>query len=83
MPVEAGTTSSKEDITKGSAEAERNKLIRPELESSLPTAVNGSCRPYNIADRSLRLISKPLLVVETSEDLHPPKYAVSGQINTL
>ncbi|XP_052724001.1 histone acetyltransferase HAC1 isoform X2 [Vigna angularis] len=45
--------------------------IRPEPESSLPTAVNGSCRPYSIAGTSPRLISKPLLVVETSEDLHP------------
>ncbi|KAL2624521.1 hypothetical protein AAZV13_07G000200 [Glycine max] len=45
--------------------------IQPEPESSLPTAVNGSCKPYNIVGTSPRLISKPPLVVETSEDLHP------------
>ena len=45
--------------------------IRPEPESSLPTAVTGSCKPYNIVGTSPRLISKPPLVVETSEDLHP------------
>ncbi|KAG4399418.1 hypothetical protein AAZX31_08G222900 [Glycine max] len=45
--------------------------IRPEAESSLPTAVNGSSKPYNIVGASPRLISKPPLVVETSEDLHP------------
>ncbi|XP_020226108.2 histone acetyltransferase HAC1 isoform X2 [Cajanus cajan] len=45
--------------------------IRPEPESSLPTAVNGSCKPYNTVGTSPRLITKPPLVVETSEDLHP------------
>jgi len=45
--------------------------IRPEPESSLPTAVTGSSKPYSVAGTSPRLISKPPLVVETSEDLHP------------
>ncbi|TKY47961.1 Histone acetyltransferase HAC12 [Spatholobus suberectus] len=45
--------------------------IRPEPESSLPIAVNGSCKPYNVVGTSPRLISKPPLIVETSEDLHP------------
>ncbi|XP_061361348.1 histone acetyltransferase HAC1-like isoform X2 [Gastrolobium bilobum] len=46
--------------------------IRLEPESSLPVAGNGSCKSYNTVDASPRLISKPLLVVETSEDLHHP-----------
>ncbi|XP_027344509.1 histone acetyltransferase HAC1-like [Abrus precatorius] len=45
--------------------------IRPEPESNLPTTVNGSCKSYNIVGTSPRLISKPPLVVEISEDLHP------------
>lgn len=45
--------------------------IRPDAESSLPIAVNGSCKSFNIVGPSPRLISKPPLVVETSEDLHP------------
>ncbi|MCH82710.1 histone acetyltransferase HAC1-like, partial [Trifolium medium] len=45
--------------------------IQPESESSLPSVVNGSCKSYNITATSSRLISKPTLVVETSEDLHP------------
>ncbi|XP_019426549.1 PREDICTED: histone acetyltransferase HAC1-like isoform X2 [Lupinus angustifolius] len=45
--------------------------IRPEAESSLPIAVNGSCKSYNIVSSSPRLISKPPLVVETSEYPHP------------
>lgn len=45
--------------------------IQPPSESSLPSVVNGSCKSYNITATSSRLISKPTLVVETSEDLHP------------
>lgn len=44
---------------------------QPPSESSLPSVVNGSCKSYNITATSSRLISKPTLVVETSEDLHP------------
>lgn len=45
--------------------------IQLESESSLPSVVNGSCKSYNITATPSRLISKPTLVVETSEDLHP------------
>lgn len=45
--------------------------IQPESESSLPSPVNGSCKSYNNLATSPKLISKPPLVVETSEDLHP------------
>ena len=40
----------------------------PVPESSLPIPLNGSSKSYNIAGP---LISKPSLVVEASEDLHP------------
>ncbi|WVZ15722.1 hypothetical protein V8G54_013288 [Vigna mungo] len=85
----SGTLASGDDIVKGgSAEAERNKLIffvlfedftfrpqiRPEPESSLPTIVNGSCRPYSISETSPRLISKPLLekAAEREENVKIP-----------
>ncbi|KAK7254981.1 hypothetical protein RIF29_28380 [Crotalaria pallida] len=45
--------------------------IQPEAESSLPVPVNGPCKSYNVVGPSPRLISKPPLAVETSEDLHP------------
>ena len=45
--------------------------IRSEPESSLPITVNGSCKSYNTVAPLARLISKPPLAVEASEDLHP------------
>ncbi|KAL2321413.1 hypothetical protein Fmac_025792 [Flemingia macrophylla] len=45
--------------------------IHSEPESSLPTAVNGSCKPYNIIGTSPRVTAKPPLVAGASEDLHP------------
>ncbi|KAL1319685.1 hypothetical protein HN51_064477 [Arachis hypogaea] len=45
--------------------------IRSEHESSLPITANGSCKTYNTVAPLARLISKPPLAAETSEDLHP------------
>ncbi|XP_061368986.1 histone acetyltransferase HAC1-like isoform X2 [Gastrolobium bilobum] len=50
---------------------QRKPQIRQDCESSLPIALNGSCKSYNVVGPSPGLISKSPLMVETSEDLHP------------
>ncbi|XP_040999545.1 histone acetyltransferase HAC1-like [Juglans microcarpa x Juglans regia] len=44
---------------------------RAESGSCLPSSISASCKSYDTADSSARLISKTTSVVETSEDLQP------------
>ncbi|XP_054780565.1 LOW QUALITY PROTEIN: histone acetyltransferase HAC1-like [Prosopis cineraria] len=44
---------------------------RPDSDSGVPVAANGSCKPYNSVVPSPRLIQKPLPIIETSDDLRP------------